>query len=161
MKNYLLPLCLTLVFTAPVLAEEQVITLKDGTQLKGELTSVNNGAYTVHTATMGDVNVNSDQVVSIAKAGLPALPTTAQPNANERLMQMQTRMMSNPEFMKDLQALAEDPEVAQLLTDPALVQAVMSKDVNVIQNNPKAQQLMDNPRMKAFMEKVRASQSIQ
>ena len=78
-------------------------------------------------------------------------------DVNQKIQTMQTQLMANPEFMADLQQMAQDPEITQLLSDPALVQAVTSKDVNGLQNNPKGQQLMNNAKMKAIIEKLRGS----
>ena len=45
---------------------EQVITLKDGSQIKGVLSGIDNGVYTVKTPIIGDVHVAASDVASIA-----------------------------------------------------------------------------------------------
>ncbi|MBI4310049.1 MAG: hypothetical protein HY591_06940 [Candidatus Omnitrophica bacterium] len=162
-----------LLFLAPALghAETQTITLKDGSQIKGELTGVNDGTYTIKTPLLGDIHINSSQVANIGSAGM-AMPG-AQPPANglqpqasngdmgQKIQTMQTQLMANPEFMADLQQMAQDPEIMQLLADPALVQAVTAKDANALQNNPQGQKLMNNPKMRAIIEKLRGSSASQ
>src|SRR5579863_5380352 len=56
---------------------QQVITLKDGSQIKGVLSGIDNGIYTVKTPIIGDVHVAVGDVASItnsnaAPAGAPA-----------------------------------------------------------------------------------------
>ena len=47
---------------------EQVITLKDGSQIKGELAGIDNGVYTVKTPIIGDVHVAASDVASITNS---------------------------------------------------------------------------------------------
>ena len=147
-------------------AVEQVITLKDGSQIKGELAGVENGVYTVKTPIIGDVHVNAKDVVnisaggSIAHAVLPAANTTTPPpsaDMNQQIQAKQQQLMNNPQAMADLQQLMQDPEIVQLLSDPELVRAVTSRDMTAIQGNPKAQALINNPKMRALMEKMQGA----
>ena len=70
-----------LIFTALILSAntivfadqgEQVITLKDGSQIKGTLSGIDNGVYTVKTPIIGDVHVAASDVSSITNGGAPA-----------------------------------------------------------------------------------------
>ena len=144
---------------------EQVITLKDGSQIKGELSGVENGVYTVKTPSMGDVHVSAGNVASIANSKTPmaAPPVTpvAAPNMDQQIMAQQQKLMANPQAMADVQQIAQDPEIVQLLSDPALVQAVTSHDLQAIQNNPKIKELVNNPKMQALLKKLAAQQQQQ
>ncbi len=126
---------------------EQVITLKDGSQIKGELVDVQNGVYTVKSALLGAITVNADQVNSIASPEAAA-------GMNGQIQAAQTKIMANPQTMSELQELIQDPEITQMLSDPALIQAVAAKDPAAVQNNPNAQALMQNPKMRTLMEKL-------
>ena len=42
------------------------ITLNDGTTIIGKVTGMQDGVYTIHTEKMGDINVNSDDVLEIS-----------------------------------------------------------------------------------------------
>jgi len=173
-KNILLSAFLVLALSASAFAETQVITLKDGSQIKGELVGIANGVYTINTPMLGDVHIDKAQVTSISDGSAPVaqaaqtapanvLQTPQAPQANADLTQKiqaaQVQLMSNPDFIADMQKMAQDPEITQLLSDPALVQAVTSKNVNAMKNNPHAQQLMSNPKMKALIEKMQGSSS--
>ena len=144
-----------------VLADEaQVITLKDGSQIKGELIGVGNGVYTIHTTTMGDVKVNTSQVASLSNAA--AMPATASDDSfNQKVQSAQQKLMGDPQMMMQIQEMIKEPEMMQLLTDPAVTQAVMSRDLKALQSNPKAQQLINSPKMQALMEQMKSSNSSQ
>jgi hypothetical protein len=183
MKTQIIPLiCVLLVLTCRMAAADtQVITLKDGSQIKGELSGVANGVYTVRTPTLGDIHITSNQVISIsaetagaavasppaanasanampAVPALPGLPAAgASGDMSQRITSAQNQLMANPEFVAEIQNFAQDPEITQLLSDPQLMQEIMSKDVNAIQKDPKAQALMNNPKMQALVEKLRGN----
>lgn len=161
---------LLIAFCVPgtALAENQVITLKDGSQVKGELVGINNGVYTIKTPLMGEITVNSDQVAGINAQGFqPAqAQSSGQPSAaadpvlGQKMQDMQNQLMSNPQMLAQIQQLAEDPEIVQIMSDPAFMQAVTAKDISAIQGNPRTQELMNNPKMQAFIEQLRGSEGI-
>jgi hypothetical protein len=147
-------------------ADEQVITLKDGSQIKGELAGIDNGVYTVKTPIIGDVHVAASDVASITNGAAPVavMPTSpmatgAMPaNADDQVAASQKASMSNPQSMATLQEMMQDPEIMQALSDPALVQAVTNHDYQAVQSNPKIQELMSNPKMKALLQQLAAQQ---
>ena len=149
---------------------EQVITLKDGSQIKGQLAGIDNGVYTVKTPIIGDVHVAASDIASItngaltapAAAPVAALPLqasgTTAPNLDQQITVSQKQLMSNPQSMATLQEMMKDPDIMQALQDPNLVQAVTSHDYQAVQNNPKVQELMNNPKMKALLQQLAAQQ---
>jgi hypothetical protein len=157
-----------LIFSAHSIAfaeqSEQVITLKDGSQIKGTLSGIENGIYTVKTPIIGDVHVASKDVASITSTGAASTPlqnqapTAPAANMDAQIAAQQQKLMANPQAMADLQQIAQDPELMQALSDPALVQAVTSHDYQAVANNPKIQELMNNPRMQALLKKLAAEQ---
>jgi hypothetical protein len=149
---------------------EQTITLKDGSQIKGQLSGIDNGVYTVKTPIIGDVHVAAGDVASITNGNVPVtdMPSNnpavtspsleATPNMDQQIAAGQQKIMSNPQSMAILQQMAQDPEIMQALQDPALVQAVTSHDYQAVQNNPKVKELMDNPRMQALLKQLASQQ---
>jgi hypothetical protein len=150
---------------------EQVITLKDGSQIKGVLSGIDNGVYTVKTPIIGDVHVSAGDVASITNengtaaaappTSAPAPASGSAPNMDAQIAASQKQLMSNPQSMATLQEMAQDPDIMQALSDPALVQAVTTHDYQAVQNNPKIQELMSNPKMQAFLQKLAAQQQQQ
>jgi len=151
---------------------EQVITLKDGSQIKGELSGIENGVYTVKTPIIGDVHVAASDVASITNGNAPVttLPTNnttpnqssaSTPNMDQQIAASQKQLMSNPQTMATLQEMMQDPEIMQALQDPALVQAVTSHDYAAVQSNPQIQKLISTPKMQALLQKLAAQQQQQ
>jgi len=151
---------------------EQTITLKDGSQIKGILSGVDNGVYTVKTPVIGDIHVSQNDVASITNGNAPAaLPlnnsnfsTTPNPpfnstgNMDQQIAASQQKLMSNPQSMATLQEMMQDPEIMQALQDPALVQAVTTHNYQAVSNNPKIQEMLSNPKMQALLQKLAQEQ---
>ena len=171
LRLFLLFVLLILLTNTPAFADqgEQVITLKDGSQIKGELSGIVNGVYTVKTPIIGDVHVNASDVDSITKAGNAAAPVVAvqnqapgsMPSLDERIATSQQKLISDPKSMVILKEMMDDPEIMQALQDPALVQAVSSHDYQAVQSNPGVQKLINNPRMQALLKQLAAQQQQQ
>ncbi len=156
--------------------DEQVITLRDGSQIKGVLSRINNGIYTDKTPIIGDVHVAASDVSSITNVSAPAaaLPTNntnypatpgqssgVMPNLDQQIAASQRQLMSNPQSMAILQEMTQNPEVMQALQDPALVQAVTNHDYQAVQNNPAVQKLINTPQMQELLQKLAAQQQQQ
>jgi hypothetical protein len=137
---------------------QQVITLKDGSQIKGDLSGVENGVYTIKTPMIGDV-------ASITNGGVPAaaLPPAdaSNPSMDQQIAAGQEQLMSNPQSMAMIQEIAQDPEIMKALSDPSLVQAVTSHNYQAVQSNPEFQALMNTPKMQALLQKLSVQQQQQ
>ncbi len=142
------------------LADSQTITLTDGSQIKGELIDIAGSTYTIRTAAMGDIHVQNDQVRSITQATMPQQPSNQQPvtDMNQAVNDVQAQIMSDPEFLGDIQQLVQDPEIMNLLSDPAILQAAMAKDASAIQDSPSGQELLNNPKLRELAEKLQKQQ---
>lgn len=141
-------------------AKEQTITLRDGSVIKGELTGMADGVYTVKTGSLGSAEIKAEEIASINNdshaLAAPAVPTS-QDATNGQINQLQQGIMANPAMMADIQQIAADPEIVKLISNPAIMQAVMAHDVNAIRNDPAARELMNNPKMMALIEKLRSN----
>ncbi len=143
--------------TAPVCAQQslQIIKLKDGTTIKGQLVNVANGSYTIASSTMGQVQVSADQILSISSAEAPGggsiqLGADGKISA-DTINDVKTNMMQDPAIMSLIQELVKDPEIAELMKNPSLMQDALSMDPQKIQNNPEVQKLMQNPTMQEII----------
>lgn len=139
--------------TAPVCAQQslQIIKLKDGTTIKGQLVNVANGSYTIASSTMGQVQVSADQILSINSAEV-GIPVGADGKISaDTINDVKTNMMQDPAIMSLIQELVKDPEIAELMKNPSLMQDALSMDPQKIQNNPEVQKLMQNPTMQEII----------
>ncbi len=164
----------TLQLQVPLSAPQQNIVLKDGTVLKGRLIGVESNVYLIETQTLGTVPVAIDNVSSInAGSAQPAFPggNSGMPGmdmsglagslgANSAPMQqLQRDILSDPELMKEIQAMMSDPELMALIANGNLMSTISTMDPAQAQNDPRIQKLMQNPAMQRFMEKVKQKYS--
>ncbi|MCC6758998.1 MAG: hypothetical protein IT395_05180 [Candidatus Omnitrophica bacterium] len=156
-KLSLTTLLLAFAIAAPVCAQQslQIIKLKDGTTIKGQLVNVANGSYTIASSTMGQVKVSADQILSINSAeavsgGGIQVGADGKISA-DTINDVKTNMMQDPAIMSLIQELVKDPEIAELMKNPSLMQDALSMDPQKIQNNPEVQKLMQNPTMQEII----------
>ncbi len=147
------------------------IALKDGSVIKGELISFENGTYTLQTDNLGRLQLPEANVISISNdAVMPPSPTGGQavnatPVFSNKVNAMQNQIMGNPQAIQAVQAMAEDPEIAAMISDPAFVQqltaAVSNNNIDSVAGDPKIQQLMNNPKMQALIQQLQDDSSVQ
>ena len=153
-------------------ATSKQIALKDGSLIKGELVSFENGLYTIQTENLGRLQLPEVNVVSIANEGAiaqaappMAQQTAAAPGFSNKVSAMQTKIMGDPQAMQTVQAMAEDPEIAAMISDPNFVKqltaAVSNNDMNSVADNPNIQRLMSNPKMQAFIQQLQGKSEAQ
>lgn len=122
----------------------QTIVLQDGSQLTGEVLSLNGGTYQIRTASMGVLAVPQNTVLSIGGSGTSAGATTDYSAAAAELQGLQQSIASNPAIMQTIQSLQSDPQFQAILQDPEIMQAVQSGNFGALSQNPKIQQLMNH-----------------
>ncbi|MBL8012824.1 MAG: hypothetical protein JNN05_03155 [Candidatus Omnitrophica bacterium] len=150
------------------------ITLKDGSVIKGELVSFEKGTYILQTENLGRLQLPESNVVSISNGNIStqqlpqATPTSAigtpgSSGFSGQVAAMQSQIMANPDTMKAVQAMAEDPEILSLVSDPNFVQqltaAVNSNNMESVANDPKLQKLMQNSKIQALIQELQDNKS--
>jgi len=155
---------LTLLSPLAIASSVKHITLKDGSVIKGELVSFENGIYTLQTDNLGRLQLPESNVASVSNemigAPVPQMgqqPASA-PNFSNKVSVLQAQIMNDPQTMQAVQAMAEDPEIAAMIADPAFVKqltaAVSNNNVESVADDPKIQQLMSNPKMQALIRQL-------
>ena len=137
-------------------ADTNVITLRDGTVITGEVVSLIGGLYTVQSDTLGAVTVRQSDIVSMTRgdAATTAGRRPAVPEAPTRIDELQQRMASDPETMKAVSALQDNPEIKELLDDPEVLKALQSGDLEVLLANPKLARLAADPKVQEITRKL-------
>ncbi|MCK5215900.1 MAG: hypothetical protein KAR05_11185 [Candidatus Omnitrophica bacterium] len=150
--------------------QEQTITLKDGTILKGYLVDVKNNFYTIKTKHMGQVNISVNDLKSITT--MPVV-TEQKPDLNNmmsamlgggqpmqslrsnsmlaQLPQLQSQFMSDPDFMAMVQEIMQDESFMRMMNQGDLMSTLMTMDPAQMQNNPAMQQFLQNPKMQKII----------
>lgn len=126
-------------------AEVQRVKLRDGSIINAEVISMHDGVYTFRSSSMGEFSVNAKQVQSISSSSLPASQAGS---ANINLNQLQSTLKANPETMKLINGLQNDPDIQAILSDPKIMNAIHRGDYTALVNDPKFQKLMNNQKIK-------------
>ena len=129
--------------------------LKDGSRIRGEVQSMNNGVVEIRTKSMGTIKLGSQQIESIKPisngsaltTATPAAPAGVSPSAFQAL---QTNMTNNASIMSTIMELQNDPKMKAILADPEVMRAVQNFDLDTLANNPKIKALMNDARVKSI-----------
>ena len=146
-----LALSLGLILSFAVIADrvDRVIVLKDGSRIRGEIISVEDGLYRIESDSMGTILLGSNQIQSILfgssseeSGSLPA------EGSQSRLQSIQSTIMSNPGIMSSIVELQNDPQMQAVLADPEVMRAIQNFDLEALARNPRIKALMNNPKVK-------------
>ena len=137
--------------------ELNVIELKDGSIITGEVLSLSGGIYTVKSDALGTIRLEESKIriirsKSLEKGGASGGPAAAQGNDTQALQQ---KMMSDQEIMDMIQSLRDDPEFKKVMKDPGVMKAVKDGDVSALMANPQFMKLLNNPTVKEIEKKVK------
>ena len=174
MKNVIPLLALLFVAATGINADAEtktkLIHLRDGSSLTGNVLSLNRGEYTIQTKNLGVMKVREDDIVSISNPGFapqeaqaaePLMPGQMAPhltksNLGHQVQTLQSSIMGDPELVEDIQVLMSDPEIVKIIQDETFMQKIMTLDMDSIENDPRYRDLMYNPRMRRFIQKLQA-----
>jgi hypothetical protein len=67
---------------------------------------------------------------------------------------LKEKMLNDTDIMALIAEVQNDPEIQQLLADPAAVEAARKGDIQALVANPRFMQLLDNPRIREIQRKV-------
>jgi len=173
---------LTAVIVSPIVhAEtpaEMKVNLKDGSSLKGVVSQLEGERYAIDTTFLGRVVISKEVVESVELAGSSAKAAETSPSAkpettstepgllerfginmdNPTVTAIQNTLSSDPATMKEIMALASDPELKSLVTDPDFLRLVTSGDTEAIAADPRTKSLMQNPKVKEVIKNFQSSQ---
>ena len=132
-------LCLPLMASAePV----QNIELTDGSMVRAEVLSLNDGVYSLRSDTLGEVQIAAEKIRAI---GTPPMANTAAAGGkNEAIEGIRNSMLNDAQAMGKIESLRDDPLVKNILNDEATMRAISAGDINSLMNDPKIKALMEN-----------------
>ena len=164
MKNKIFMLFVTLLlisFTNTSHAKtSKIISLKDGSQIVGQIIKFENGIYTIETATFGQIEINDSEIINISSKTQNPQKNIANINGatgelDGQVQQLQGALMSNPSFINEIQQIAQDPEIIELISDPSLMNKLTNPDAETLKNDPKMKEIMANPKINKLIKMTR------
>lgn len=134
------------------------IKLLDGSVIYGEIVSLNEGIYTVNSASLGMLEIEGSQILLIRlKAESPAAGTTSGDGdkLSESDIKALSKSMNLDETVIDLIiSMQNDPEIHEIIKDPDIMNALIKHDTAALLANPKIIKLLKNPKFKAIQKKI-------
>jgi hypothetical protein len=134
------------------------VVLRDGTVIQGEVKSLQDGVYTIETASVGTLHVRAQDVRSIDEGGKsPSASEAAQPAKGaspgaDAFDAAKSQIVADPKLLATVLALQNDPAVVAVLADPEVMKAVAAGDYDTLMSNPKIVALMQNPKVREIIE---------
>jgi hypothetical protein len=135
----------------------RAIELNDGSRLSGVIVDYGDGTYTIESETLGRLQLRDEQIRSIHSPestadGAQSLGATPRDRAAlSQLEQIQNRIMADPKVLPLVISLQQDPDIVALLNDPQVMQAILSGQIDTLQDHPKIHQLESNPTIQKIM----------
>jgi len=152
-------LLILLLIPGQQLLADMIIQLDDGSSLRVEVVSLNDGIYTLKSSTLGTLTISADRIRgmvsssgSVALPDIPASPTTSVNPA--AVTEITGRLMQDTSLLSSIMALQSDPQMQEVLRDPEVMRAVQNFDLDALANHPKIKALMDNPRVRTIQGKL-------
>jgi len=145
-------------FTAGATAAP-TIELKDGSRIQGDIQSIENNVYTVHSASIGTVHVAQSNIVRIVYSNDAPQATASSDKSAARddavtreVQQLQASLAKDPAALQSITSLQSDPQIQAVLNDPVIAKAIQDGDYNSLMNNPKIQALQNNEHVKQLVQ---------
>ena len=96
-------------------------------------------------------STSADKAVSAAQSRQPAPDNgSVAPQVDE----LKERMIQDEGVMAIIRAMQNDPEMQELLSDPAILAAIQAGDIGTLTSNPDFMKLLDNPKVRAIEQKM-------
>jgi len=132
----------------PSIAAESEIHLQDGSIISGEILSFDGKIYRIKSKSLGQIELSESKIdvirTSTGKTGAGKMPPNPG-SKQQNITAIQQQLMSNPDIMRLITSLQNDPQVRKLLSDPKLMQSISTGDINALENNPEFKSLLNNP----------------
>jgi hypothetical protein len=133
-------------------ADPVTLKLRDGSTISGEVVSLTGGLYTVQSRTLGTLTVREADVQSMTRDSGKA--DAAPAGASSEVEAIQQRIANDPQAMQAVRSLQDNPNVQEILADPALMSALQSGNLQALLANPKLARLAADPEVQAILRQL-------
>ncbi len=138
--------------------ESSEVKLTDGSVISGEIVSFSDGVYTVRSGILGTIKIKESKIELIRQkfpattAGEAVSPSKT--SSKEKVQSLQDSIMFDQNIMALILSLQNDPDIQELLQDPAILNAVNSGDFTTLMSNPKFINILQNPTIQEIQKEV-------
>ncbi len=149
----------TLLGAYPALAqeEEKLVRLRDGTLLRGTLVPSAAGVFRIKSRVLGEVLIDPSDISSVeSPVGTDsANDTTGGNDMAGRMEKLKKEIVNNPQVMASVEELAQDEEIAALMSDEKLQAAIMSLDFDYLRQDEKFRAFTAHAGVQEIIRKIR------
>jgi len=129
---------------------QKTISLKDGSTIIGEVIQLKDGVYTIKTSLLGEIEVKDEDILTISIAA----ESSSSNSLKNQVQQIQGDILNDEEIMEDIQNVMQDKEIMKLLSNPDLINDVMTFNEDKIRANESISDLMANPEIQNLINKI-------
>ena len=154
MSVRLILLALLYTLSGLVVAENIALKLNDGSIVKGELISFVEGTYTLKSASLGLLKIESERVGAIESSVNPASYGGEVSNKHGNLSDIVSILTQDKDIMAMIMSLQNSPDMEAILNDAEVMQAIQAMNFKALEDHPKIKKLMQNSQIRAIQERV-------
>ncbi len=123
---------------------QQHIKLIDGSVLRAEVISLDQGIYRLRSGSLGEIQIPAAKIQSISTAAPAIVSATPARLDDARIKGLRETMIRDPGMMAKIESLQNEPEVKDILNDQETMRAIQSGDLDSLMNDPKIKALLEN-----------------
>ena len=133
--------------------------LVDGSVIQGEILSYSRGVYRINSDVLGTISLPEEKIRAIKPARKSGSQVNNSNGPNEpnsgaqKIDQMQDRMLKDPETVRLIEELKNNPSVQTILQDEDLMKAIAQGNLNRVGEDPKIKALMNDKTIEKIIEK--------
>ena len=154
MSIRLILLCLLFALSGLVGAENIELKLKDGSIIKGELISFVDNTYTLQSASLGLLKIESERVDAIKSSINAAFDSSEATYKHNNLSDIISILTQDKDIMSIIMSLQNSPDVEAILADAEVMQAIQTMNFEALEDHPKIKKLMHNSQIKVIQERI-------
>jgi len=133
--------------------------LMDGSVIQGEILSFSKGIYKINSEVLGTISLPEEKIRAIKPVRNSGSQVKSSNGLNEptpgvqKIDQMQDRMLGDPETVRLIEGLKNNPSVQSILQDRELMRAIEQGNLNRVGEDPKIKALMNDKTIGKIIEK--------
>lgn len=142
-SRYILTVLSLVAAVAVEAGQVQDIELSDGSVVRAEVVSMDNGTYVLQSQTLGRIEMPAARISSISSGKAPQQAHAVSPTSAQ-IDGIRKSIINDPEAMNKIQSLQGDPVVKNILNDADTMRAISAGDLTALMNDPKVKALMQH-----------------
>jgi hypothetical protein len=125
--------------------EVREIVLHDGSVVSGEVVSLADGVYVIRSSSLGTLRIDATRIRAIRSRSDGPVGAPDASSLPADLQALQSALLGDPEIMRMILSLGNDPQFQAALGDPALLEAIRTGNLDALASHPAILELTRHP----------------